>query len=984
MPVQTRCPGCNKLLSVSSKYAGKQRECPICKATVSFPAPSAAGSGSFSALPAASTLVLPTGVPRTRGATRSAVPRASAAPRPLGVVECLALTAGVAGVVLLSCAMLGRWQEGTGLQNFPLVFALALAAGGLAVVALARASWAPITILLAGVLVTPLLVRTAAALGWSSAPPPAPLQQSGWESGKTATPPPVAVPPVKAPRDVIVVLEDSEAMRPHLEGVKRDLHAFADKLLATDRDARIGLVTFHNRAADARPGGVAGGPDSATSPFTRKLERFSEEVGKLRASGGGDLPESILDALALAARQPYRDDADKVLILITDTTPHVPDKEIASVEQALGELRAKKIKQLHLVVPEYETYYRHVYHQYQEMQDAIPGRLFPLSTRQTVRPGRPGGPGVPAVPSKPLSDEDRFIKLLPEVGQQIAELTIGGGDPGKGAKVDVVFVLDVTGSMGAQINGCKRGISAFAAELFKRKLDAQIGLVAFGDQMYDAVPFEVLDFDPAARQPFIKPLPGLRMTPPGKLPAARRPPPPKAKVPFTKDPDLFSQRVGLLRLKGGGDTPESSMDALNLACLQPFRPDAEKVFILVTDAAPRVPDTFNQNVAQIVAVLKKREVKQLHVIAPATEERRKLFHKEFDELNKGMAGKMFPLAGDETAFVQMLPQVGQQIAETSAEQRGLTSAAKRLKVDVMFVLDVTGSMQAQINGVTRGVSSFARELLSRKVDARIGLIGFRDQKADKIPFEVLQFPAEPLDLTAPRPRPTVAEMKARPAKGEALTAALPAWGAELTTVTPAARAVGPQSGLDALAFAARQPFRPGSERTILFVGASSPRVPDGEMLAVGDVVDELTARKVEHLHLVVPAAEQQTFRPLLATLRGQLVRLDGPRDLTRLAQRAEPPAPAQTLAQAPAPAPEPPAPTPPPQPVLGAGAGAVFGLIGLIVAAFAFGLAAWLRPLVFGTPEGPDESPGFFARRGTLLAGQGLALVVGIVLVLGT
>src|SRR5262249_28777671 len=49
------------------------------------------------------------------------------------------------------------------------------------------------------------------------------------------------------------------------------------------------------------------------------------------------------------------------------------------------------------------------------------------------------------------------------------------------------------------------------------------------------------------------------------------------------------------------------------------------------------------------------------------------------------------------------------------------------QVDVMFVLDVTGSMQREINGVSEGIVKFAEALQAKKLDARVGLIAFRDR-----------------------------------------------------------------------------------------------------------------------------------------------------------------------------------------------------------------------------------------------------------------
>jgi Ca-activated chloride channel family protein len=84
-------------------------------------------------------------------------------------------------------------------------------------------------------------------------------------------------------------------------------------------------------------------------PFTVDFPAFRREVGRLEAAGGGDIPESSLDALVLAARQPFREGAAKAVILVTDAGPQIPDREIESVAQAADALRGK-VDQLHLVV----------------------------------------------------------------------------------------------------------------------------------------------------------------------------------------------------------------------------------------------------------------------------------------------------------------------------------------------------------------------------------------------------------------------------------------------------------------------------------------------------------------------------------------------------------------------------------------------------------------------------------------------------------
>ena len=50
----------------------------------------------------------------------------------------------------------------------------------------------------------------------------------------------------------------------------------------------------------------------------------------------------------------------------------------------------------------------------------------------------------------------------------------------------------------------------------------------------------------------------------------------------------------------------------------------------------------------------------------------------------------------------------------------------RPQADVVFVLDVTGSMQGEIDGVRDGVTRFADDLRDNRIDFRLGLVAFRD------------------------------------------------------------------------------------------------------------------------------------------------------------------------------------------------------------------------------------------------------------------
>jgi Ca-activated chloride channel family protein len=193
---------------------------------------------------------------------------------------------------------------------------------------------------------------------------------------------------------VLFVLDTTGSMQNEIDGVVAGIADFAAELGKRDLDSRIGLIAYRDRLAGEEPEVLR----FQEGPFTKDHEAFAREVRGLRAGGGGDEPESTLDALGLAARQPFRAGASKVLLLITDASPRLPDKELGTVEQAAEVLRQNKVEQLHLVT---NPAFRNVY---EPLQKAAPGEFFPLDATSRGR--------------------ESFSRVMPKVGERIAETTV--------------------------------------------------------------------------------------------------------------------------------------------------------------------------------------------------------------------------------------------------------------------------------------------------------------------------------------------------------------------------------------------------------------------------------------------------------------------------------------------------------------------------------------------------------------------------------
>jgi uncharacterized protein YfaP (DUF2135 family) len=117
---------------------------------------------------------------------------------------------------------------------------------------------------------------------------------------------------------------------------------------------------------------------------------------------------------------------------------------------------------------------------------------------------------------------------------------------GGGGTVDIVFLMDTTGSMSPYIDGLKQKCIDFAARVGEGGRDVRLGLIGFGDVRLGE---SIYVFDP------------------------------------TKDIAEFQEKVRAIPRTNGGDDPESPIDALERALPMHLRPGAVPCFVVITDAS---------------------------------------------------------------------------------------------------------------------------------------------------------------------------------------------------------------------------------------------------------------------------------------------------------------------------------------------------------------------------------------------------------------
>ncbi len=206
--------------------------------------------------------------------------------------------------------------------------------------------------------------------------------------------------------DVLFVLDVTGSMSKQIKGVRDGFLNLVKEMEDKKFDSRIGLIAYRDHKSEKEEPEL---PKFDGSLFTRDYAAFRREVNKLRATGGGDEPESTLDAVTLAARQDFRPKANKVMILITDATPHIPDRDTRTIKEAVDVLQDKKIDQLHTVV---KMDHQNLFYAALQKGAKEGGKWFDID--KTV--GADGG--------KRFSDE-----LLPELSKAISEAVIKAAPP---------------------------------------------------------------------------------------------------------------------------------------------------------------------------------------------------------------------------------------------------------------------------------------------------------------------------------------------------------------------------------------------------------------------------------------------------------------------------------------------------------------------------------------------------------------------------
>jgi hypothetical protein len=221
------------------------------------------------------------------------------------------------------------------------------------------------------------LVPASASTGLADAPEAELLDEPAAAEPQIA--PPTAAPQQRAKTkgvaDIVFLIDVSGSMAPVIDALRKNIEVFIDSLSGADannaapvKDWRAKVVGFRDAEHDRNW--------FHDHPFVRDAVALKAQLAALRAEGGADEPESLLDALynlstmtatpkGAQAEEPdkwrYRSDAARVVVVFTDATFRetmvIPEAKGGSLQDVANVIMANRII-LSIFAPNFEVYDR--------------------------------------------------------------------------------------------------------------------------------------------------------------------------------------------------------------------------------------------------------------------------------------------------------------------------------------------------------------------------------------------------------------------------------------------------------------------------------------------------------------------------------------------------------------------------------------------------------------------------------------------------
>ncbi|MCS6965857.1 MAG: OmpA family protein [Candidatus Kapabacteria bacterium] len=154
----------------------------------------------------------------------------------------------------------------------------------------------------------------------------------------------------RVPVDFVFAVDVTGTMQAYVNGIRDNIERFTRTLLLRGIDYRLGLLLFSDVL-------------ERVYPLTEDVRDFLKWVSQIWASGGMDEKENALEALAEAARAPFRPAANRVIVLISDAPYHQRGERghgrtNFTTESIIDYLREHQVRVFCITRPELKEYKR--------------------------------------------------------------------------------------------------------------------------------------------------------------------------------------------------------------------------------------------------------------------------------------------------------------------------------------------------------------------------------------------------------------------------------------------------------------------------------------------------------------------------------------------------------------------------------------------------------------------------------------------------
>lgn len=161
--------------------------------------------------------------------------------------------------------------------------------------------------------------------------------------------------------DIVFVMDVTGSMEPSIKDLAANVALFIDSLTHTDPNSGSPVKDWRAKVFGYRDVGDTSTQAFVDNPFVRDAAALRSQLDSLKAEGGGDEPESALDALYKvatvgntergaaedASKWRYRSEAARVAILFTDASCHmqmaIPEAKGGSMQDLFNVLMANRI-----------------------------------------------------------------------------------------------------------------------------------------------------------------------------------------------------------------------------------------------------------------------------------------------------------------------------------------------------------------------------------------------------------------------------------------------------------------------------------------------------------------------------------------------------------------------------------------------------------------------------------------------------------------